>query len=60
MMLFAALCIGLGVFYAPLYRLLPYPVDYEPYTGAHVVDSCSCCCSPASRSSSCCRCSGAR
>ena len=38
MLLFAALCIGLGVFYAPLYRLLPYPVDYVPYTGAHVVE----------------------
>ena len=38
MILFAALCIGLGVFYAPLYRLLPYPVDYVPYTGAHVVE----------------------
>ena len=38
MILFAALCIGLGIFYAPLYRLLPYPVDYVPYTGAHVVE----------------------
>ncbi|CAG0975134.1 NADH-quinone oxidoreductase subunit M [Burkholderiales bacterium] len=38
MVLFAALCIGLGVFYAPLYRLLPYPADYVPYTGAHVVE----------------------
>ena len=38
MVLFAALCIGLGVYYAPLYRLLPYPVDYVPYTGAHVVE----------------------
>jgi len=33
----AALCIGLGVFYQPLYNLLPFPVHYEPYTGAHVV-----------------------
>ena len=38
MVLFAALCISLGVYYAPLYRLLPYPVDYVPYTGAHVVE----------------------
>ncbi len=38
MVLFAALCIGLGVYYAPLYRLLPYPVDYVPYTGLHVVE----------------------
>ena len=37
MLLFAALCIGLVVFYEPLYRLLPFPVDYVPYTGAHVV-----------------------
>jgi multicomponent Na+:H+ antiporter subunit D len=37
MVLLSALCIGLGVFYEPLYRLLPYPVDYEPYTGYHVV-----------------------
>jgi multicomponent Na+:H+ antiporter subunit D len=37
MLLFAALCVGLGVLYAPLYDLLPYPVDYVPYTGAHVV-----------------------
>ena len=37
MLLFAALCIGIGVFYEPLYRLLPFPVDYVPYTGAHVV-----------------------
>jgi multicomponent Na+:H+ antiporter subunit D len=37
MVLFALLCVGLGVFYGPLYRLLPYPVDYTPYTGAHVV-----------------------
>ena len=37
MMLFAALCVGLGILYEPLYRLLPYPVEYEPYTGVHVV-----------------------
>ncbi|MDP2238847.1 MAG: Na(+)/H(+) antiporter subunit D [Burkholderiales bacterium] len=37
MILFAALCIGLGVFPGPLYALLPYAVHYEPYTGAHVV-----------------------
>jgi multicomponent Na+:H+ antiporter subunit D len=37
MLLVAALCIGLGIFYEPLYRLLPYAVDYVPYTGAHVV-----------------------
>jgi multicomponent Na+:H+ antiporter subunit D len=37
MILFAALCIGLGVWYEPLYRLLPYPVEYVPYTAWHVV-----------------------
>ena len=37
MLLFAALCIGLGIWYEPLYGLLPYPVEYEPYTGPHVV-----------------------
>jgi multicomponent Na+:H+ antiporter subunit D len=37
MLLVAALCIGLGVFYEPLYRLLPHPVDYVPYTAFHVV-----------------------
>jgi multicomponent Na+:H+ antiporter subunit D len=37
MLLVAALCILLGIFYEPLYRLLPYPVDYRPYTGFHVV-----------------------
>jgi len=37
MLFFSALCIGLGVFYEPLYRMLPYPVRFEPYTGFHVV-----------------------
>ena len=37
MLLFAGLCIGLGVAPGPLYALLPYAVDYVPYTGAHVV-----------------------
>ncbi len=35
--LFVLLCIGLGIAYAPLYRLLPYPVDYVPYTAWHVL-----------------------
>ena len=30
-------CIFIGVFPGPLYNLLPFPVDYVPYTGAHVV-----------------------
>jgi multicomponent Na+:H+ antiporter subunit D len=33
----AALCIGIGVFPGPLYSILPYPVDYQPYTTTHVV-----------------------
>jgi multicomponent Na+:H+ antiporter subunit D len=33
----AALCLGLGVYPAPLYALLPYPVEYVPYTGSHVL-----------------------
>jgi len=37
MILFAVLCIGLGVAPGPLYAILPYPVDYVPYTGGHVV-----------------------
>ena len=38
MVLFAVLCIVLGVFYQPLYALLPYGVDYAPYTGMHVIE----------------------
>jgi multicomponent Na+:H+ antiporter subunit D len=37
MLLFAALCIGIGVLPGPLYAILPYPVDYVPYTASHVV-----------------------
>jgi len=37
MLLLAAACIGLGVFPGLLYGLLPYPVDYLPYTAAHVL-----------------------
>jgi multicomponent Na+:H+ antiporter subunit D len=37
MLFFAALCIGLGVAPGALYALLPYPVDYVPYTAPHVV-----------------------
>ncbi|MBW0367952.1 Na(+)/H(+) antiporter subunit D [Ensifer adhaerens] len=35
----AVLCIAIGVFPGPLYALLPYPVAFEPYTGAHVTES---------------------
>ncbi len=37
MWLFSAVCIGLGVYPQPLYAILPYPADYVPYTGSHVV-----------------------
>ena len=37
MLLFAALCIGLGIFYQPLYALLPFSTGFVPYTGSHVV-----------------------
>jgi multicomponent Na+:H+ antiporter subunit D len=37
MIAFAFLCIAFGIWPEPLYRLLPYPVDYVPYTAPHVV-----------------------
>ncbi len=37
MLFFAALCVLLGVFPGTLYAILPFPVDYVPYTGGHVV-----------------------
>ncbi|PHZ85168.1 Na(+)/H(+) antiporter subunit D [Paremcibacter congregatus] len=36
--IFAFLCIGIGVYAAPLYNLLPYPVTYEPYKASTVVN----------------------
>ncbi len=33
MVLFAALCIGLGIWYEPLYALLPFPVDLRALHG---------------------------
>jgi multicomponent Na+:H+ antiporter subunit D len=38
MLLFAALSIGIGLFPQALYGLLPYAVDYEPYTAGHVLE----------------------
>jgi multicomponent Na+:H+ antiporter subunit D len=35
----AFLCIGIGVLPGPLYALLPFPVDYHPYTGDHVTSA---------------------
>src|SRR5690349_17353739 len=37
MILLSAICIGIGIYPAPLYALLPHPVDFVPYTGSHVV-----------------------
>lgn len=37
MYVFAALCILLGIWTDPLYAILPFPVDYVPYTGDHLV-----------------------
>lgn len=31
------LCIALGIFPELLYRILPYPVDFDPYTTTHVI-----------------------
>lgn len=33
----ALLCVGIGVFPQTLYRILPYGVEYVPYTADHVV-----------------------
>ena len=33
----AALCVLIGVFPRPLYDILPYAVNYEPYTAAHMI-----------------------
>lgn len=33
----AFLCVFLGIYPYPLYDILPYPVDYVPYTGAHII-----------------------
>jgi multicomponent Na+:H+ antiporter subunit D len=32
-------CIGLGVFYQPLYLLLPYPTNFKPYTLYHISET---------------------
>ena len=37
MALGAGLCLAIGIYPAPLYALLPYPVDYVAYTLPHVI-----------------------
>ncbi len=38
MIVFAFLCVALGVYPAPLYAMLPFPTEYQPYTYAHVME----------------------
>ena len=38
MIMLAAVCIGLGVWPQPLYAILPFEVNFVPYTGPHVVE----------------------
>lgn len=38
MVLFSFLCIWMGVQPGPLYAMLPFPTQYEPYTSAHVYE----------------------
>ncbi len=33
----AFLCIFIGIYPAPLYSLLPYPVEFDPYTPFHII-----------------------
>lgn len=40
MALAAFVCVFNGVWPWLLYSLLPYPVDYEPYTAAHILTQC--------------------
>ncbi len=35
----AFMCIGIGVLPGALYRLLPFPVHFDPYTGDHVTSA---------------------
>lgn len=37
LILFAFLCIALGIYPAPLYAILPFDVTYVPYTAEHIV-----------------------
>ena len=37
MWIFSFLCVAIGLYPDSLYRLLPYPVEYQPYTISHLV-----------------------
>lgn len=39
MALTAGICIAIGVYPALLYNLLPFAVDYQPYTAPHVIET---------------------
>ena len=39
MALTAAMCVAIGVYPALLYNILPYPVDYQPYTPGHIIET---------------------
>ena len=39
MALMALLCIGIGCYTPYLYSMLPYPVDFQPYTAYHVSET---------------------
>ena len=39
MALTAGICIAIGVYPALLYNLLPFAVDYQPYTASHVIET---------------------
>ena len=34
----ATLCVGIGVWPQPLYSILPFPLDFNPYTTPHVIN----------------------
>ena len=37
MAIMAVMCVGIGVFPQVFYQVLPYPMEYEPYTTTHVI-----------------------
>ena len=39
MLLAAGLNVAIGVYPAPFYNIMPFEVDFEPYTAAHVIQS---------------------
>jgi multicomponent Na+:H+ antiporter subunit D len=39
MALTAILCIAIGVYPKLLYSLLPYPIDYQPYSWSHIIET---------------------